>query len=285
MIGFSVSPYTETFWNEFLINPKSCEYNLVVDQAINGPLDIARLENAIAKLVEENILFSHVLSDSGDQLRWVPGNKSIILEQLDPSCDLSARVKAPFDLRSGPLCRFLLVRHDAHHHDLIVILHHTLLDGLSGQEFIDALSHYYNHRGQQPFGRNNRETIDEQNARFRQEISRLRTEFNSVDFWQEMLAGCQKVNDIPKIHQNTLPGQIHSSEVRFHIPYTQWNSLKSGVKYASHFLIFKTLWATLLARMSEEKSVCIGYPVSIDGGSEMYYGAQVNMGFSSEPLC
>jgi len=278
MIGFSVSPYTETFWNEFLINPKSCEYNLVVDQAINGPLDIARLENAIAKLVEENILFSHVLSDSGDQLRWVPGNKSIILEQLDPSCDMSARVKAPFDLRSGPLCRFMLVRHDAHHHDFIVIVHHILLDGLSGQEFIDALSHYYNHRGQQPLGRKNRETIDEQNARLRQEISRLRTEFNSVDFWQEMLAGCQKVNDIPKIHRNTLPGQIHSSEVRFHISYTQWNSLKSGVKYASHFLIFKTLWATLLARMSEEKSVCIGYPVSIDGGSEMYYGAQVNMG-------
>lgn len=39
------SPYTHTFWNEYVLNPHSCEYNLVLDQTIEGrwmSIDCAR---------------------------------------------------------------------------------------------------------------------------------------------------------------------------------------------------------------------------------------------------
>lgn len=34
MDALIASPYTHTFWNEYMLNPHSCEYNLVLDQTI-----------------------------------------------------------------------------------------------------------------------------------------------------------------------------------------------------------------------------------------------------------
>ncbi|OQV64304.1 hypothetical protein AK51_33625 [Serratia nematodiphila DZ0503SBS1] len=65
---FTLYPHV---WNEYVLNPRSCEYNLVLDQTIEGALDVDRLRAAVDGVCRDYILFHHVLDDSSPQLRWV----------------------------------------------------------------------------------------------------------------------------------------------------------------------------------------------------------------------
>lgn len=270
-----ISPYTRMFWNEYVLKPQSSEYNLVVDQSIEGPLDINKLRSAVEGLVRDNVLFQHVLSDKNEQLQWVKSEKEITLEIHDASCDIATLVNTPFNLMEGPLCRFYLIELGSQRYNFIGILHHILIDGLSGQEFYDTLSRYYN---QGPLVSPNAHTpvhLQQLYQQYATDVSRLKHELNSPSFWRELLADCPPRIDLPYIHgQSNTSGT--SGEVRFSLPLAEWNNLKSGVKHANPFLIFKTLWALLIARQSEQKTVYIGYPVAAEGGDELYYGAQVN---------
>ncbi|WP_411749983.1 non-ribosomal peptide synthetase [Serratia marcescens] len=269
------SPYTHTFWNEYVLNPRSCEYNLVLDQTIEGALDVDRLRAAVDGVCRDYILFHHVLDDSSPQLRWVKTEKKIALETLDADCDVGKLINTPFDLREGPLCRFYLIELAPQRYNLIIVVHHILIDGLSGQEFYNAVSAYYN-RGAAVVAPQADETdICRLYRRYEADIAALKQDFASASFWGDRLAECA-----PRVALPYLPGEVPEApgagEVRFTLPFAEWQALKSGVRYANPFLIFKTLWALLIARQSAQDTVHIGYPVAPDGGEPLFFGAQVN---------
>ncbi|RKS61091.1 condensation domain-containing protein [Serratia plymuthica] len=271
----SASPYTQTFWNEYILNPQSCEYNLVLDQTIEGDLDIHRLRAAVESMSQNYLLFHHVLDDKHPQLRWVKTTKNITLEIVAADCDVSKLINTPFDLREGPLCRFYLIELAPQRYNFISVVHHVLVDGLAGQEFYNAISTYYNNpsAAELPAG-----SIDSLNGLYRQyeeDISGLRQEFDSRAFWRNLLADCPPRVELPYLPDPSVPAG-RAGEVRFALPFSEWQSLKSGIKYANPFLIFKTLWALLIARLSPQDRVYIGYPIAAEGGSALYYGAQVN---------
>ncbi|MEE4410184.1 MULTISPECIES: non-ribosomal peptide synthetase [unclassified Serratia (in: enterobacteria)] len=269
------SPYTQTFWNEYVLNPQSCEYNLVLDQTIEGDLDINRLRVAVEELSRNYLLFHHVLDDKYPQLRWVKTTKNITLEIIAADCDVSTLINTPFDLREGPLCRFYLMELAPQRYNFITVVHHVLIDGLAGQEFYNIISTYYNNPKATELPAGN---IDDLNVLYRQyedDISRLKQTFMSRTFWRDLLADCPPRVELPYLTDPSLSADS-AGEVRFALPFSEWQNLKSGVKYANPFLIFKTLWALLIARQSPQERVYIGYPVAAEGGDALYYGAQVN---------
>lgn len=269
------SPYTHTFWNEYVLNPHSCEYNLVLDQTIEGALDVDRLRAAVEGVCRDYILFHHVLDDSSPQLRWVKTEKKIALETLDADCDAGKLINTPFDLREGPLCRFYLIELAPQRYNLIIVVHHILIDGLSGQEFYNAVSAYYNRGAAVAPPQANETDICRLYRRYEADIAALKQDFASASFWGDRLAECA-----PRVALPYLPGEAPEApgagEVRFTLPFAEWQALKSGVRYANPFLIFKTLWALLIARQSAQDTVHIGYPVAPDGGEPLFFGAQVN---------
>ena len=269
------SPYTHTFWNEYVLNPHSCEYNLVLDQTIEGALDVDRLRAAVEGVCRDYILFHHVLDDSSPQLRWVKTEKKIALETLDADCDVGKLINTPFDLREGPLCRFYLIELAPQRYNLIIVVHHILIDGLSGQEFYNAVSAYYNRGAAVAPPQANETDICRLYRRYEADIAALKQDFASASFWGDRLAECA-----PRVALPYLPGEAPEApgagEVRFTLPFAEWQALKSGVRYANPFLIFKTLWALLIARQSAQDTVHIGYPVAPDGGEPLFFGAQVN---------
>ncbi|MDI3196694.1 amino acid adenylation domain-containing protein [Serratia ureilytica] len=269
------SPYTHTFWNEYVLNPHSCEYNLVLDQTIEGALDVDRLRAAIDGVCRDYILFHHVLDDSSPQLRWVKTEKKIALETLDADCDVGKLINTPFDLREGPLCRFYLIELAPQRYNLIIVVHHILIDGLSGQEFYNAVSAYYNRGAAVAPPQADETDICRLYRRYEADIAALKQDFASASFWGDRLAECA-----PRVALPYLPGEAPEApgagEVRFTLPFAEWQALKSGVRYANPFLIFKTLWALLIARQSAQDTVHIGYPVAPDGGEPLFFGAQVN---------
>ena len=269
------SPYTHTFWNEYVLNPHSCEYNLVLDQTIEGALDVDRLRAAVEGVCRDYILFHHVLDDSSPQLRWVKTEKKIALETLDADCDVGKLINTPFDLREGPLCRFYLIELAPQRYNLIIVVHHILIDGLSGQEFYNAVSAYYNRGAAVAPPQADETDICRLYRRYEADIAALKQDFASASFWGDRLAECA-----PRVALPYLPGEAPEApgagEVRFTLPFAEWQALKSGVRYANPFLIFKTLWALLIARQSAQDTVHIGYPVALDGGEPLFFGAQVN---------
>lgn len=269
------SPYTHTFWNEYVLNPHSCEYNLVLDQTIEGELDVGRLRAAIDGVCRDYILFHHVLDDSSSPLRWVKTAKKIALETLDADCDIGKLINTPFDLREGPLCRFYLIELAPQRYNLIIVVHHILIDGLSGQEFYSAVSAYYNRGAAVAPPQADETDICTLYERYEADVATLKHEFGSASFWGSLLAECA-----PRVALPYLPGAAPEApgagEVRFRLPFAEWKALKSGVRYANPFLIFKTLWALLIARQSAQETVHIGYPVAPEGGEALFFGAQVN---------
>ncbi|WDG51053.1 non-ribosomal peptide synthetase [Pseudomonas chlororaphis] len=271
---FSASPYTRIFWDEYIIKPQSCEYNLVLDQDIEGDLDLNRLCLAVEGISRDYILFNHVLDEKDGQLFWVKADNPITLEYFDSPCDAQSLVRTPFDLRQGPLCRFHLIKTGERRYNFLVVVHHVLLDGLSGDEFYALLSEYYN-KG--PLGLAPAEAFSDLldlYARYEDDVAQLRGRFDSTGFWRDLLSGCPRRAELPCISSGQR--QETAGEVRFDVSFADWRDLKAGIKYANHFLIFKTLWAILIARQTGQEKVCIAYPVAAEGGEKVYYGGQVN---------
>lgn len=100
--------------------------------------------------------------------------------------------------------------------------------------------------------------------RYEADVATLKHEFGSASFWGNLLAECA-----PRVALPYLPGAAPEApgagEVRFRLPFTEWQALKSGVRYANPFLIFKTLWALLIARQSAQETVHVGYPIAPEG--------------------
>ncbi|MGQ9883035.1 condensation domain-containing protein [Serratia marcescens] len=114
------------------------------------------------------------------------------LETLDADCDVGKLINAPFDLREGPLCRFYLIEQAPQRYNLIIVVHHILIDGLSGQEFYSAVSAYYN-RGTAVTPPQADETdISTLYRRYEADIAALKHEFGSASFWGDMLAECAR---------------------------------------------------------------------------------------------
>jgi amino acid adenylation domain-containing protein/non-ribosomal peptide synthase protein (TIGR01720 family) len=269
------TPYTKLFWTEWQLNPLSTKYNMVMDQSISGPLDIQRLDTAVKNVIAKYpILHSHLIEEN-DELLWCENEETIIteLERCNSQESLAALTTRPFDLNNGPLLRYGLYQSRyGGDYEFVLVLHHVIIDGLSTTELYDEISHAYCEE------LSSTDLTDKGGIaeKYEQYLSMLNvlSGFNPAEFWKNALNSIPLVNELPYIH-NSCEQQTYQ-HVQFSLPISQWNTLKSSVKHANTFLIFKTIWALLIARQCQSDAVHIAYPVSMESGSHLQLGAQVN---------
>jgi len=281
------SPYTKLFWNEYLLNPESCEYNLVLDQDLFGNIDVNKIGKTISILSKRYPLFTMNLNYNDGQLFWRPSSNKSSLEIINDINDISEKLKLPFNLENDNLVRYYLFKYADNHFRFFVVLHHVVIDGLSAQEFYDSISEIYNNIdnykkciNENKEQDNYQYTTDYDDIQktfldFNDSVSLLIDKHDSVSYWQNMLKNCPSKLDLPFIKNNEIE-QYESAEVRFKLNQHQWLKLKSGLKYANHFLVFKTLWTYLIGRYTGQKTIYINYPIAIEGGTSLCFGAQVN---------
>jgi len=58
-----LTPYARTFYTEWLINPASSLYNLVIDQTLYGKLDVPRLRKALKRYIAEHLILNSHIQD------------------------------------------------------------------------------------------------------------------------------------------------------------------------------------------------------------------------------
>lgn len=269
------SQYTQLFWNEYILNPDSIEYNLILDQELYGNLDIERIKKTIEILHDKYNLLSMNLFQEDERLYWIDKKNKPKLKISNNINELINNIKAPFKLEDDCLVRYFLIENDDNHFSFIAVLHHVIIDGLSGQEFYNAISNIYNNINEKhtPLLSNNR--IESKFIEYNESVKLLINRHDSISFWKKTLKMCSEKVDLPFIKSNAINGS-ESGEIRFNLKNNQWEKLKKGIKYANHFLVFKTFWTILIGRYTGQQTVYINYPIAVDGGAALSFGAQVN---------
>ncbi|WP_039788713.1 condensation domain-containing protein, partial [Actinoalloteichus spitiensis] len=133
------------FLEEF--TPGSVEYNTALAYRLSGTLDLDVLRGALAALVLRHealrTTFAEVDGQSVQVIHPHLEPDFRVVEVADLLVDTSAgggdatavllrsEMSTPFDLRTGPLFRALVVREATHQHVLVLTMHHIVTDGWS----------------------------------------------------------------------------------------------------------------------------------------------------------
>ena len=120
-------------------------FHLALIIRFTGPLDVSALRAACAAVVRRHDVLGMAAAEDGGDLTLVPAANQPALvcrEYTDTVCRDS--VEQPFDLRHGPLVRFVLTAPSADRHILIVAAHHLVFDGGSKEILARDLAAAYN---------------------------------------------------------------------------------------------------------------------------------------------
>ncbi|WP_370963826.1 amino acid adenylation domain-containing protein [Amycolatopsis sp. cg9] len=114
-------------------DPDSVAYNVPVRLRLRGPVDPARLRQAVEALAgrHDALRMSFVLAEGGVRQIAKAGAEAGFEVLDEPVPDVLGRFVRPFRLDRPPLLRALLVPAGPGAHDLYLDTHHIVLDGLS----------------------------------------------------------------------------------------------------------------------------------------------------------
>jgi amino acid adenylation domain-containing protein len=146
----------EQLWFLDALAPGIPTYNICSAYRLSGPVSVGVLGRALAYLVDRHdALRATFGEDAGVPYQTLTsgatGDVTVIdVADLDShershavERMLLAEADTPFDLESGPLYRFRLIRTGPHDHVLCLSFHHIITDGWSTGIFYDELAHVY----------------------------------------------------------------------------------------------------------------------------------------------
>ena len=278
-----LSPYANTFYTEWQLNPDSARYNLVIDQTLYGNLEVAKLKHALHRYITEHIILNSHIRDINNVAYWVPNQQINELEYTETpvaTSELLKYVKRSFDLHHGPLYRFKLVRLQDNVYRFIAVFHHLLVDGSSSLDagVFTAIANYYNDDNY-----TTQYSIPEQIDLITKLTTTLTTKLAEqqpmhTQFWRQHLADTSNV-DLGFLKLASKATRDHAiTTINFSYDanvLAQLKQLKS--QYAvTPYLFSKCIFAMLLHRYTGQERITISYPIAIKEGLDFIYGAQIN---------
>ncbi|WP_309110518.1 amino acid adenylation domain-containing protein [Saccharothrix sp.] len=143
LFRFPASSGQRRLWLLDQLMPASPVYNIGWRVALDGPLDVNALHNALnAVVARHEALRTRFADEDGVPVQVVSESQAVPLSRLETD-DVDATVKSlvrePFDLHTGPLLRATLVNREV----LVLVLHHSIADGWSCAVLFDELARCY----------------------------------------------------------------------------------------------------------------------------------------------
>ncbi|MFY0476109.1 condensation domain-containing protein, partial [Achromobacter marplatensis] len=152
-----LSPAQQRQWFLWRLAPDSTAYHISGGLRLRGDLDVAALQTALDALAQRHAALRtrFELDAHGAPVQRVLDAGALPLERIDLAVPASGDREAAFaqaagglngrafDLLSGPLARFALLRAAKDDHVLVGVLHHIVADGWSMQVLLDELAACY----------------------------------------------------------------------------------------------------------------------------------------------
>ena len=288
MYSILLSPYERKFYDEFKLNPARYEHNIVTAHNIlSEGLDIKRLENSLHCVVKSYVLLgSKIFEDSNRVAYWYPNNqyKGIEYYQNLSEEEILLNVKRPFNLNTGPLYRFIVIKENCQRYKFIVILHHIIVKDDSVHFFYNELTNFYNNPGYKSIL-----PIEEQiknHTYFSEECTKYINSSRelSENFWKESLAKIEivdltflKYNKNRNENSDTQPSRVLKENFQFCKETLKKIYTIKQIYGVSPFILSQIVYAMLVYRHTNQSNFGVCYPIAIKNAHKLVFGGNINI--------
>jgi amino acid adenylation domain-containing protein len=283
----------ERLWFLDQLEPASAVYNIPAAVRLTGELDNSLLELSFREVMRRHeTLRTTFQSTDGRPSAVIDDDPAPVLHLMDLSGLLPAEKEAearriaideasqPFDLATGPLLRFVLLRLDEREHILLITLHHIISDGWSITVFVNEIGALY-----EAFVSGQSSPLPELPIRY-SDFAHWQRDWLQGDvleqqlaYWKEQLAD-NLVLDIPSDHPRPAAPSHRGARERFVLS----RDLSDGLQALSRsegVTLFMTLlggFQVLLSRYAGQDDVSVGTAIAnrTHGETEGLIGFFVN---------
>ncbi len=272
----STAPLTvnqESLWFLEQLNPNTSLYNLSDAMRLSGALRLDAVQHALDTIVARHeALRTTFVEGDGEPQQIIHEAMRVPLAQFDVSAQpdaeaealrwLSREAETPFDLRRGPLARFMLVRLNAQEHILLVLLHHIISDGWSVGVFWQEFAPLYT-----SFVKGIDAALPALPIQFGDYAAWTRAQKNvgeQIAYWKTQLADAPALLELPTDRPRPAVQSFRGAQFIQYFPNELRHDLKALSQQAGCTL-FMTLLAgfnALLARYTGQEDLVVGTPLA-----------------------
>ena len=273
----------ERLWLLEQIEQGSSAYHLPVALTLDGRLDVAVLERALAEIMRRHeVLRTTFPAAAGRPVPRVAPPAPHALRRVEvPGASAAAReaearrlareeVLVPFDLASGPLFRSLLLRLGPERHVLVLTLHHVVSDGQSVGVLTHEISQLYAAAVEgrpSPLPELPLQYADF--ARWQRHALRGEDALAQLAYWRRQLAGLPPL-ELPGDHPRPAAASYRGGMESVVLDRSLADRLRALARAegATPFMVLLAGFKVLLRRWAGEEDVAVGTPIANRGRPE-----------------
>ena len=270
-----VTPLQAQIWALAQSHPRVPAYNMHRALRFTGKLDVAALSRAVTTIVNRHEALRTVFALRNREIvQLIRSNVEVELKietPLDSNGRAEVELRKPFDLTSGPLIRFLLLREAPDRHLFLVVVHHIVADEWSLDICLDEINKAYN--GELVAVRAPLQFAD---YAVQKSTDIERNSEAHIRYWQRKLAdidhAIQLPTDYPHPSTRTFEGGFSRIDVNPDL-IAELTALATRLE-VTPFVLSYTAFAVLLARLGNQSRFAIGVPSAnrVGGGAESAVG-------------
>ncbi|WP_310490372.1 amino acid adenylation domain-containing protein [Chamaesiphon sp. VAR_69_metabat_338] len=268
----------QRFWFIEQLSLASAVNNLRVAFRLTGQLNVTALERSLREIVRRHeILRTTFHLVDGKSAQSIDPDAVLILPIVDlqnlseiereqaARQQLQLLAQQPFDLERGPLLRVELIRLAPEIHQLILVVHHIIGDGISIEICLQELTVLYT-----AFCANKPSPLKDLTIQYADFASWQHRWVASgilatqLEYWQQQLQGSLPILQLPTDRPHPRVQTARGAYQFLEVPQTISDALKSLSK-AEGVTLFMTLLAafgTLLYRSSGQEDILVGTPIA-----------------------
>ncbi|MFC4547675.1 condensation domain-containing protein, partial [Paenactinomyces guangxiensis] len=166
-------------------------YNIPVVLEVEGPLDVERLRNVFASLVQRHEIFRTSFHfNNGELVQKIHPQVPLEIIQITvDQKDVKKRIESlirPFDLSQAPLLRVGLIHVEEERHLLLMDMHHIVSDGVSTGLLYQEIASLYQGKSLLP----------------------LKIQYKDYAVWQQSFMGTERIKKQEKYWLNQFSGEL-----------------------------------------------------------------------------
>ncbi|API86658.1 non-ribosomal peptide synthetase [Francisella uliginis] len=251
--------YSNLFWNEWELNPKKTDYNIIFSYKLQGDFDVERLQDAVNNFIKARVFFRSYFEHDEENLYQIIMDEvptyeieNILMSdanEISVKEKISEKGNEPFDLTKYPLFKIFIIKTDDSTHYLTMVAHHIIADGGAFCDLRNSISSFYNNKSWE---------VDDDKALY---LSYLDDEYKSdsfskktkdLNYWGEALESFDLSADTSNLDSKLeiKNERLLQSNIKFNLNRDDFLKLNNFLEEdkTSVFAILSSIWSTLLMR-------------------------------------
>ena len=265
-------------WFLYQLDPQSPEYNISRAWRLKGSLNTEALVTSLNLILARHETLRTTFQEiDGQPVQIIRPTLNVALHERNFSSYSPAQLEAeidralidqplrPFDLLTGPLLRFNLIRYGPDDHVLVFTVHHMVFDGSSLKIFCQELSRCYAATlAEQPSALAPLPIQYQDYSYWQQDHLTDEKLAAQLAFWKQQLQGAPLVLELPsdctRPKNNPVPG-MHQA---FTIAPQVISSLKQLIQPQgiTMFMALLAVFKILLTRYTGQRDILVGTPIA-----------------------